>query len=83
MTISALTSLPAGLSLNDLGDGFASLTGTPTQLGTCDVTLNVNDGTWDVEQSFQITIGEPQEDWIQVGKEGFNDFNLNPHIHQA
>ena len=74
LTISALTSLPAGLSLNDLGDGFASLTGTPTQLGTFDVTLNVNDGTWDVEQSFQITIGEPQEDWIQVGKEGFNDF---------
>ena len=74
LTITALTGLPPGLSLNDLGDGFAELTGIPTELGTFDVTLNVSDGTWDVEQAFQLTIGEAEEDWIQVGAAGFNDF---------
>jgi len=74
LTITALTNLPPGLTINDSGGGFGAITGIPTQLGTFDVTLNVNDGTWDVEQSFQITIGEAEEDWIQVGDAGFNDF---------
>ena len=74
LVITALTSLPPGLSLNDMGNGFAELIGTPTQTGTFDISLNVSDGTWNAEQSFLLNISEPKEDWVQVGVEGINNF---------
>ncbi len=72
LTITAITPLPAGLSLTDLGEGKAVISGMPTTLGTYPVTLNVTDGEWNIEQSFDLVVGEPEEDWIQLGDAGFS-----------
>jgi len=77
LTLSAVTSLPPGLSLTDEGKGVGSLAGIPTALGTYQVTLNVSDGVHDVEQSFTIEIEEPKEDWEQVGQVGFNNMEVS------
>lgn len=71
LTITALSSLPNGLTLSDLGEGKAALEGIPTVQGTFEITLNVTDGEWNVEQTFEVEIGEPEEDWIQLGTQGF------------
>ncbi|MDM8564603.1 cadherin-like domain-containing protein [Candidatus Halobeggiatoa sp. HSG11] len=55
LTITALT-LPTWLSLTDNSDGTATLTGTATESGTHNVTLQVSDGTVNVDQSFTITV---------------------------
>jgi len=57
LTITAPTK-PAWLNLTDNGDGTGTLSGTPTnsEVGTHNVTLRVNDGTVDVDQSFTITV---------------------------
>lgn len=50
--------LPAWLSLTDNGDGTAMLSGTPANadVGLNNVTLRVNDGTTDVDQTFTIDV---------------------------
>ena len=49
---------PAWLTLNNITDSTATLTGTPTQaeVGPNNVTLNVTDGSLDTTQTFVITI---------------------------
>ena len=52
------STMPSWLTLDDNGDGTASLTGTPSNLdaGTNTVVLQVSDGTSIVDQSFDITV---------------------------
>jgi len=58
LTITALT-LPGWLTLEDHGDGTATLSGTPDSLGDYPVNLQVTDRLGViVEQSFTITVGE-------------------------
>ncbi|RKZ62004.1 MAG: hypothetical protein DRR08_07160, partial [Candidatus Parabeggiatoa sp. nov. 2] len=49
---------PAWLNLTDNGNGTGTLSGTPVNVtaGEHQVTLRVNDGTVDVDQSFTITV---------------------------
>lgn len=62
LTFSA-TTLPAWLTLQDNGDGTATLSGTPTNAYTGDnpVTINVNDGSIDSTQSFTITVANTND----------------------
>jgi VCBS repeat-containing protein len=57
LTITAPTK-PTWLSFSDNGNGTATLSGTPTNsnVGSNNVTLRVNDGTVNVDQSFTITV---------------------------
>lgn len=59
VTISAFTTLPAWLNLDDNGDGTAQLSGTPANgdVGNVNVTLRVtdNNATY-TDQSFSITV---------------------------
>lgn len=71
LTITSASSLPSWMTLTDSGDGKAVLSGTPTAAGSYPVTLNVNDGTWDVEQTFTVVVEDAVADWIQVGNPGF------------
>ncbi|MCP4697312.1 MAG: hypothetical protein GY862_10735, partial [Gammaproteobacteria bacterium] len=59
LALSAQTK-PAWLSFSDGGSGSGTLTGTPTdtEVGSHSVTLRVNDGTADVDQSFTITVSD-------------------------
>ncbi len=52
----AITSdtIPAWLTLVDHGDGTATLSGTPTQMGSYDVVLVASDGTLETTQAFTI-----------------------------
>ncbi|MEK7395294.1 MAG: putative Ig domain-containing protein, partial [Fibrobacterota bacterium] len=56
-TITAPTK-PAWLSITDNGNGTATLTGTPlhANTGANNVTIRVNDGTVNTDQSFTITV---------------------------
>ena len=62
LTITAPT-LPAWLSLMDHGDGTATLSGTPLNdnVGIHNVTLRVNDGTVNIDQSFTITVANAND----------------------
>jgi len=62
---------PAWLTLTDNGNGTGTLSGTPTNVGSDNVTLRVNDGTVDVDQSFTITV-------INVNDAPVLDFSANP-----
>ena len=53
--------LPEWLTLDDLTDGHAALTGTPTAAGDFNVTLFVSDGIDSVQQVFVITVMEANE----------------------
>ena len=57
LTITAETK-PTWLTFTDNGDTTATLTDTPTnsEVGSYNVTLRVNDGTEDVDQSFTIVV---------------------------
>ena len=54
---------PEWLTLTDNGDGTAVLSGTPgsENVGINDVTLRVNDGVVDVDQTFTIDVGNSNE----------------------
>ena len=54
---------PAWLTLTDNGDGTATLTGTPTnsEVGSHNVTLRVNDGTVNLDQSFTVTVNNSND----------------------
>ena len=65
ITIST-TVKPTWLNLTDNGNGTASLSGTPTQVGNYDVTIRVNDG---IESSTQVFS-------INVITTGINDFTI-------
>ncbi len=49
---------PTWLNLTDNGNGTATLSGTPTNadVGNHNITLRVNDGTVDVDQTFTVTV---------------------------
>ena len=51
---------PAWLTFTDNGDGTALLSGTPTEaeIGFHEVTLRVNDGTVDIDQSFTVSVND-------------------------
>lgn len=53
--------LPEWLSLDDLTDGHAALTGTPSAAGDFNVTIFVSDGIDTVQQVFVITVLEANE----------------------
>ena len=72
LAITAISSLPAGLELEDLGEGKALLSGIPAEQGSFDITLNVFDGEWNIEQEFTLEIGAPAEDWVLIGDKGFS-----------
>lgn len=74
LTITSAGALPPGLTLVDHGDGKATLSGVPTSLGTYNVELKLSDGVWDETQDFQLTIGQSEGDWVQVGQKGINGF---------
>jgi gliding motility-associated-like protein len=65
LKISVLTK-PEWLSLTDNGDGTAILTGIPTnsEVGTHNVTINVNDGAVDTEQSFVIAVSNVNDSTV-------------------
>ena len=66
-------SFPAWLSLEDQGNGKASLSGTPPFPGKYNINLAVNDGEWTRNQSFTLDIApQPVEDWFYVGNPGFS-----------
>lgn len=71
LVITPVGSLPNWLSLTDNGDGTAILSGVPTASGVYPVTLNVYDGTWNVEQEFEIVVEDVLADWTLVGNAGF------------
>lgn len=73
LSISSISNLPDGLSLVDLGDGKATLSGSPSTAGSYEITLNVSDGEWDIEQSFTLNISVAQQDWVQLGNSGFSN----------
>jgi len=52
------TQMPAWLTVNDYGNGYAILSGTPGAFdaGLHDVTLTVSDGSFAIDQVFQITV---------------------------
>ncbi|MCP4699746.1 MAG: hypothetical protein GY862_23280, partial [Gammaproteobacteria bacterium] len=54
---------PAWLNLTDNGGGTGTLSGTPanSDVGANNVTLRVNDGTVDVDQSFVITVANTND----------------------
>ena len=58
LTIIASTTLSSWLTLTANGGGTETLSGIPTNsdVGTHNVTLRVNDGTVDVDQSFTVTV---------------------------
>jgi hypothetical protein len=53
--------LPAGVSFNDLGDGTATLSGTPAAGtgGTYNFTFTFNNGAGPVTQNFTLTVQQP------------------------
>jgi len=55
--------LPSWLTLTDIGDGTATLGGTPlnANIGVNNVTLRVNDGTVNVDQVFTITVANTND----------------------
>lgn len=77
MTITSAGSLPSWMTLTDNGDGKAVLSGTPTAAGSYPVTLTVNDGTWDVEQTFTVVVEDAAQDWTQVGDVGFSQSGVD------
>lgn len=74
MVISTASTLPPGMTFEDLGSGNARLGGVPTTVGTYPVELKLTDGNTEVTQSFDILVGENEGDWIQVGQHGINGF---------
>lgn len=59
VTISSVNALPAWLTLTDLGNGTATLSGTPnnSHVGSVNVTLRVTDNNADsTDQAFTITV---------------------------
>jgi hypothetical protein len=50
---------PAWLTLTDNGNGTATLSGTPTIVGSYAVTLRVSDGYTTTDQSFTIVVPQP------------------------
>ncbi len=76
LTISTESTLPAGLSFEDLGDGEALISGTALETGTFEIVVTVEDGTWSVDQEYELSITEPSSDWILVGEEGFTDMDI-------
>lgn len=73
LMITNISGLPAGLTLTDLEDGQAYLGGIPTTQGVFEITLNASDGVWNIEQTYELIIGQAEEDWLQVGIPGFSD----------
>ncbi|HBF88642.1 MAG TPA: Gingipain R [Bacteroidales bacterium] len=59
------TSLPTWLTLTDNGNRTATLTGTPSasDAGMHSITLNANDGTVSIPQTFSIAVDLNIEDW--------------------
>ncbi len=55
ITLSAPTK-PSWLTLTSIGNGTATLSGTPSTAGADNVTLAANDGTTTVNQNFTITV---------------------------
>lgn len=74
MVIYTASTLPPGMTFEDLGSGNARLGGVPTTVGTYPVELKLTDGNTEVTQSFDILVGENEGDWIQVGQHGINGF---------
>ncbi|MCU4154678.1 tandem-95 repeat protein [Carboxylicivirga sp. A043] len=75
---------PTWLTLTDLGDKTANLSGTPgaADIGNHNVTIRVNDGTVDVDQSFVISVenvndaptftSTPEETWNEDALYNYN-----------
>ncbi len=76
LTISTESTLPAGLSFEDLGDGEARISGTTLETGTFEILVTVEDGTWSIDQEYELTITEAFSDWILLGEEGFTDMEI-------
>jgi thiol-disulfide isomerase/thioredoxin len=74
LKITAVGSLPQGLSLTDLGNGNARISGVPTTLGTYKIELELKDGTWTETQDYDLIVGNSEGDWVQVGQKGINGF---------
>lgn len=77
LSISSVSSLPTWMTLTDNGGGKAVLSGTPTTAGSYPVTLNVYDGTWNVEQTFTVVVEDVTVDWTQVGDAGFSQAGVD------
>lgn len=75
MNIFSVFELPPGLSLESLGNGLARISGVPETTGSYEVILNLDDGNYEVQQTFTLVISNAQEDWIQVGSPGINNFD--------
>lgn len=63
---------PAWLNIEITNNGFATLSGTPTETGTFPVTIKITDGESDVEQQYEIEVTESSADWVQVGLPGLS-----------
>lgn len=80
--ITAVT-LPSWLILSDTYSldhihNSAILSGTPVSDGEYDVTLQINDGGWTVEQSFTIVVESALSgSWELIGAEGFTTADAN------
>jgi hypothetical protein len=65
----AVTLAPSWLQLENDNDNTATLSGTPTQAGTFDVTITVTDAEFTVEQSFTITVAEAANNAPEITSE--------------
>jgi hypothetical protein len=75
------TDLPSWLTLNDNGDGTATLSGSPQAPGVYEITLIGSDGEYDVAQDFFIVVDEPSDkDWEQLGDLVSDSKVLSPDI---
>lgn len=66
-TISATTTLPAGLTFTDNGDGTATISGTPTVSGSFPIGLHAENDGGSADQSFVLVITNPCDGWTLEG----------------
>ena len=60
-SISESGTLPTGLSLTNNGNDTATLSGTPSEAGTFDITITASDSNGSANQSFTLTVNQASQ----------------------
>jgi len=71
-------SIPGWLTLTDNGDGTATLSGEPSEVGTYDITLSSTDGESTYYQEFEITVSEKESTGIDHWEDSAMSIYPNP-----
>ncbi len=67
-------SLPQGLQFENRSEGISAIVGSAEEEGVFTITIQLTDGNWTVEQTYDLVVSDSGYDWIDVGDEGFSDF---------